>query len=381
MKSILIILHCESNTGFAIAPLELAFYRMALALCDNDPARVHFAYPSMQRGPTTTLPREFHNYLVLNPKTSEPAEFDRARRFLVEHEIDTIFGFDQPVSLPIYKHYRRAGVRTFMSYWGAPMSSLFGPVRLALRRFEVRMRCNGPNHYIFESKGMADTAVLGRGIPRQRTSIVPLGVDIDRFQPNPDDAQAVFDIMRVPDDRRVFFYSGHMEQRKGVDVIMQAANQLAERRQPKDWHIVLYGNRNDDHLPYLEMLDPAVRSHVTFGGYRNDLQVIQRGCFAAIVASTGWDSFPRSALEAQASGLPLLASNLPGLNETIVDGTTGVLFPVGNGRGLSDAMQGLLDDPARRDRMAEQARKRIVERYSLDVQLTALVASVRAVLH
>ena len=102
------------------------------------------------------------------------------------------------------------------------------------------------------------------------------------------------------------------------------------------------------------MLDPAAQSHVTFGGYRNDLHILQRGCFAAIVASTGWDSFPRSALEAQASGLPLLASNLPGLNETVEDGTTGALFPVGDGNALCDAMQRLLDNPAVRDQMAER---------------------------
>jgi glycosyltransferase involved in cell wall biosynthesis len=243
------------------------------------------------------------------------------------------------------------------------------------------MRRNGPDHYIFESNGMADTAVLGRGIARRRTSVVPLGVDTDRFRPSLADQKGIFDAIGIPSDRKVFFYSGHMEQRKGVEVIMRAANRLAETRRSQDWHIALFGNREDDHLPYLKMLNPAAQSHVTFGGYRNDLHILQRGCFAAIVASTGWDSFPRSALEAQASGLPLLASNLAGLNETVEDGTTGVLFPVGDGHALCEEMRRLLDDPVLRERMGAQARTRVVERYSLDVQLTGLVAAVRAALN
>ncbi len=330
----------------------------------------------MELGPTTTLPADFRNYLVFDPQTSIAGEFKRVRAYLRDNEIDTIFGFDQPVSLPVYRHYRRAGVRTFVSYWGAPMSSLNGPIRLAAKRLEVLLRRSGPDHYIFESQGMADAAVLGRGIPRKRTSVVPTGVDLDVFRPIQVRQDYVHEVLGIPRERRIFFYSGHMEPRKGVAVIMQAANLLTRERQAADWHIALFGNRNDDHLSLWNMLEPEARSRVTFFGYRSDLQILQRGSFAAVIASTGWDSFPRSALEAQASGLPLLASDLPGLNETLEDGKTGLLFPVGDGGALCKAMERLLDNPSLRERMGAWARERAVKEYSLETQFQNLVAAV-----
>lgn len=379
MKSILILLHCESNVGFAIAPLELAFYKMALALCDHDASRVHFAYPTMENGPTATLPTEFRNYLVFDPNTQDADTFDRVGRYLRDHNIDTLFGFDQPVSLPIYKAYRQAGIRTFISYWGAPMSSLMNPLILAAKRVEVLLRTSGPDHYIFESKGMADTAVRGRGVPASRVTVIPQGVDLNRFRPDETRSASVHETLGIEQERHFFFYSGHMEERKGVAVIMAAANHLAMHRRKADWHIALFGNRADEHLPLWNLLNERARNHVTFYGYRNDLDEIQRGAFAAIIASTGWDSFPRSALEAQSSGLPLLASDLPGLKETIEDGVTGLLFPAGHSLELARAMTSILDDRPLRNVMSANARQRAIQNFSLQAHHESLVATVRRV--
>jgi glycosyltransferase involved in cell wall biosynthesis len=381
MKSILILLHCESNTGYAIAPLEATFYKMSLNLCDQDRARIHFGYPSMQRGPTTTLPAEFNQYLIADSHSSSPKDAQRVETYLRRHDIDTIFGFDQGVNRPLYKAFRRGGVRHFISYWGAPMSSINNPLRRSLKRLEVALSRRGPDHYIFESRGMQETAVLGRGIPTARTSVVYLGIDSTRFRPDAADAGQVFERLSVPAGRRIFFYAGHMEPRKGVAVIMHAANRLAERRAQDDWHVLLFGNKGDEHLPHSALLTDKARGHVQFGGYRSDLDVLQRGCYAAIIASTGWDSFPRSGMEMQASGLPLLVSDLRGLRESIEDSVSGLLFPTGDSDALANAMERLLDDRALHDRLAAQARARIEKGFTAEVQLerlTQVVARVAA---
>src|SRR5690606_27287462 len=146
--------------------------------------------------------------------------------------------FDQPVSRPIYRHFRRAGVRRFISYWGAPMSSIFGPAKLMLKRIEVALRRHGPDHYIFESHGMAETAIRGRGIPARKTSVVYLGVDAQRFRPTQEQQSYVHEQLGIPTTRRVLVYSGHMEERKGVAVIIRAANRLAESR-ADDWQSLI----------------------------------------------------------------------------------------------------------------------------------------------
>lgn len=372
MQSILILLHCESNTGYAIGPLEATFFKMALAVCGNDHTRIHFAYPSMEKGPSSTLPADFRQYVVIDARKSDIGECQKAAEYIRKHNIDTIFGFDQPVSRPIYKYFRKAGVKHFISYWGAPMSSIFGPLKRALKRIEVSFRRHGPDHYIFESYGMADTAVLGRGISRQRTSVVYLGVDTKRFYPDVNDETYVYDQFNIPRNRRIFFYSGHMEPRKGVAVIMQAANMLASQRSVGDWQILLFGNKNGEEQPYLNMMSPDNADKIMFCGYRSDLPRVLRGCYGGIIASTGWDSFPRSAMEIQATGIPLIVSKLPGLQESVEHERTGLLFSPGDHKELAHYIADLLDNPPLRNTLAENALQRIRANFSIEKQLENL---------
>ena len=376
MKSILVSLHVGSNTGYAIGPLELLFYRMALNLTGGDASRIHFAYPSMSKGPSTTLPADFSQYLVVDMKGTESADHERAADYVRKHGIDTLFGFDLGVHRPIYKSLRRSGLRHMISYWGAPMSSVNTGVKRLLKQLSVALSRHGPDHYVFESRGMAETAVLGRGIPQGRTSVVYLGVDTARFRPDAADTSKVYERLSIAPQRRIFFYSGHMEPRKGVAVIMEAANRVAARRGADDWHVLLLGNKGDEHLPHVALLTEQARGRVTFGGYRSDLDVLQRGCYAAVIASTGWDSFPRSGMEMQASGLPVLVSDLRGLRESIEDNGTGLLFPTGDAAALASAMERLLDEPALRNRLATRARARVEAGFTEDIQLGNLTALV-----
>ncbi|MFZ0549504.1 MAG: glycosyltransferase family 4 protein [Steroidobacteraceae bacterium] len=373
MNSVLVLFHCDSNVGYAIAPLERTFYEMALSLCDGDASRVHFAYKHMDRGPSPSMPAEFHNYVVMDSASTDPTHHAEVRRYIRETGIDVLFGFDQGVSAPLYGSFRRAGVRHFVSYWGAPMSSENGLLKRSLKRLEVALRRNGPDHYVFESHGMARLATHGRGIPPGRISVVHLGVDTGKFRPDPADVAYVYEQFGIPRDRRVFFYSGHFEPRKGVAVIMEAANRLAR----EDWHIVLCGNKGAESVPYEAILSGKARGHITFAGYRNDLDRLQRGCYAAVIASSGWDSFPRSGMEMQATGLPLLASDLIGLREAIEDGVSGFLFRTGDGGALAKVMQVLLNDPSLRDQLSRQARERIERSFSLETQLSQLIAIMR----
>ncbi len=378
MRSILILLHCESNTGYAIGPLERTFYEMALALCDGDASRIHFSYPSMKKGPSPTLPADFKQYVVIDPNRLDAQHCKAAGHYLREHHIDTIFGFDQPVFQPIYRYFRRAGVRRFISYWGAPMSAMNNWAIRLVKRAGVMLHPEGPDHYIFESRGMAELAIKGRGIPSRRVSVVPLGVDCHRFRPDPADAQYVYESTQIPRQRRIFFYCGHMEPRKGVAVIMRAANHLSRSRQADDWHVLLCGNKGEESVPYEQMLTEEARSRVTFAGYRSDLERLYRGCYAALIMSTGWDSFPRSGLEVQASGLPLFVSDLMGIRESVCDGVTGLILKAGDAEVLADAMSRLLDDSGWRNRLSQEARLRIESQFTIKKQLAALTDVVRS---
>jgi glycosyltransferase involved in cell wall biosynthesis len=84
------------------------------------------------------------------------------------------------------------------------------------------------------------------------------------------------------------------------------------------------------------------------------------------VMPSRWEGLPIALLEAMSAGLPVIATNVEGVDEVIVDGEQGLLVPVGNVDALVRAILQLLRDPAMRARMGLSSKQRIAERYSID---------------
>ena len=260
------------------------------------------------------------------------------------------------------------------------MSSINTGLKLKLKQLQVALTPNSPDHYIFESEAMAQSAYLGRGIAKDKVSIAYLGVNTDKFKPSRTEDFYSHDTFKIPKDRKILFYSGHMEKRKGVAVLVNAAKHLYSYHNKRDFHFLILGNKGEEEKQYLEMLaDEGARSHVTFGGYRNDIEKIMPSCHLGIIASTGWDSFTMSSLEMASSGLPLLVSNLQGLAETIDEGKTGHSFEPGNHIELSQLIISMLNNDEIRNHMGENARKRILSKFTDKKQIERIASLVKQV--
>ncbi|MDH5325922.1 MAG: glycosyltransferase family 4 protein [Gammaproteobacteria bacterium] len=377
---ILIALHFGSNIGYAIAPLEKTFYLMALELT-GDASRIHFSYQNLDKGMPESLPQGFSNVITLKTRNASTEDLEFIKKYITEHDIKWVFGFDLPVSLPVYKPMRDAGVERIVSYYGAPLSSINRGMKLLLKRIEVGLRPHKPDHFILESIAMQNTAVFGRGIRAADTSVVNLGVDTDKYKPDNDLADYAYSEFSIPRDQKILFYSGHMQERKGVDVIIKAITHLVNTKKRSDVHMLLLGNKNDEEKRFYPIFEntPA-QQHITFGGYRSDLHKLMASCYLGVIASNGWDSFPRSAIEMGASGLPLLVSNFQGLTETIVEGKTGYTFRTSDHVDLADKIIDLLDNNNVRDQFSQNARERAERQFTLDVQLNNLVEVMRKVI-
>jgi glycosyltransferase involved in cell wall biosynthesis len=259
------------------------------------------------------------------------------------------------------------------------MSSINKGAKLLLKRIECRFSPYGPDHYIFQSEGMRDTAVLGRGIPRNRTSVVRSGVDAERFKPSPRPNWYVHDAFGIDRSRKIVYYSGHMERRKGVHVIVAAAAHIINNLHRKDLHFLFLGNREGEEAVF----DPLYRGteaegHITFGGYRDDVAALQSASYLAVIATTGWDSHTMTAVEGAASGLPLVVSDVPGLREAVAEGT-GFLFPAEDHLALAERICTLANDERLRQQMGAMARERVLKGYTREHQIAGLEAVVRQV--
>ncbi|MBL8268386.1 glycosyltransferase family 4 protein, partial [Steroidobacter sp.] len=248
--------------------------------------------------------------------------------------------------------------------------------KLLIKRLQIALsnsRCDG---LIFESQSMAELATRGRGAPASMVDVVQLGVDIDKFKPAASDY--VYANVGVPRERRVVLFTGHCSPRKGIGTLVDAAIELLQARGRKDLAFLICGNRGDESREYeakYQQLDIA--PYIRFLGYRNDVLPIMQSAFCGVLPSTGWDSFTMSSVEMAATGLPIVASRLQGLEEAVVHEKTGLLFEPGNAKALADSIERLADDPALARRYGDNGRARCETELSTAVQQRRFVAALR----
>jgi len=363
----LFLFHTNSNEGYAIAPLETLFYEVALEITGGDPSRVHFGYRSLDTGHPRTLPHGFKNLIAYDYSNQDARNIRQLADYVKQNQIRLVVIFDiQPVH-PLFKPLRKAGVSAIITYWGAPISSRMPLWKCTLKRLQVAMSHSKVDGLIFESKAMADLAVYGRGVPPAMIDIISLGVDTSVFKPMR--SNYAYEALGLPQDRKIVVYAGHMERRKGIQTLVEAAMELLDSRKRQDVCFLLLGNKGDESKPYEQMyVGLGIDGLIQFGGYRSDLAKIYPSCFCGVIPSTGWDSFPRTPLEMAASGLPVIASRLDGIPEAVLDRETGLLYEPGNVKALADCIETLLERPELAAEYGKRGRKRCERELSIENQ-------------
>ena len=366
-SAFLICFHTASNTGYAIEPLEITFYDLICEITGNREL-VFLGYKNLNRGRPRWAKEKTDNFVAVDYSDTSKRNYSAIAQYLRMNNIESVLAFDLGVGTGVIKAFKDGGAKHIISYYGAPMSSLNSGIKLLLKRTQVSLTSNKPDHFIFESYGMQKTATHGRGIKTANTSVVNLGIDVDSYSAHKDKSY-VYKAMGIPQERKIFFYAGHMEERKGVHVIINAASELINNKHRNDLHFLICGNREGEDAIFDKLYKGTeAENFITFAGYRSDLPQLMSGCYTGIIASTGWDSFPRSSLEMASAGLPLVVSDLAGLNETIDHGVTGLLFKPGDHIDLTEKLIYLLWNPDIREQFSDASIKRVYGSYTLEIQ-------------
>ena len=137
---------------------------------------------------------------------------------------------------------------------------------------------------------------------------------------------------------------GRLKPQKSVDVLLRALPDVIERL--SDLHVDIVGQGPD--RTRLERLawSLGLAGHVYFHGYVKS-EVLDELCAAAwtAVCPSSFEGWGVVCMEASARGIPVVASNVAGLCESVRDGETGVLFPYGDTEALAGTLISLLQDP------------------------------------
>lgn len=229
-------------------------------------------------------------------------------------------------------------------------SAHYGPLKGSVTATSVRaMRPlirAAIGRFVPVSSAVADGNGLARlGLPFE---VVPNFIPDELPIAGPDECPQ---LAALPADRYLMFVGG-LTRIKGTGVLLDAYRRL---QNPPP--LVLIGYRGSERLPELE--NPPSGVSVLYDLPRAAVMAAwQRACLG-LVPSVWADPCPTVAMEAMASGVPVVASAIGGLPDIVEDGRSGSLVPSGDAATLASAIQSLLDDPDRREDMGRAARERV----------------------
>lgn len=291
-----------------------------------------------------------------HPRWQEPFRLRRAlRRIEEEGPIDVVH--THLTQSQLFGKFAAGGVRhrpALITTEHAPSNRRRS---LAIGRLFDRALYRGYDRVVCISEGVAES--MGNWLPQlgRRLAVVPNGIEPAPFR-------EARDRTPMPENRNVLriLSVGRLIPEKNFSLALRALADLRNR----SWTYTIVGEgvcrREWENLA----ADLGIADRVRFAGYRNDIAAICAGHDLFVLPSL-WEGFGLAAVEAMTAGLPVLASDVPGLADVVGKGAEagGLLVPPDDEAAWADALARLMDQPEERARLARSAAAR-AEAYTME---------------
>ena len=225
---------------------------------------------------------------------------------------------------------------------------------------------------------------VAAGLSARKTRVLHNGVDLTRFCPRPATGYLHREL-GIPGEARLLGTIGQIGLRKGQDVLLEAANRLADVL--PDVHYLVIGERwsqkEESRQFEAKLRQPAagsLRSRFHLLGYRDDVDRLLNE-LTLLIHPARQEPLGRVLLEAAASGVAVVASDVGGTAEIFPSSSRAArLVQPGDGKALAGAIEELLGDSAARRSMGAAARRRAAEAFDTARAAAGLIDQYREVL-
>ena len=232
--------------------------------------------------------------------------------------------------------------------------------RAWLMRRAIRTAFSRAGRLIAVSTKVADAVQLYTGIPKERITTIPNGVNPARVL-SADDRGRLRRALGLPGDRPVLVSVGRLTRQKGYPYLLNALASMRAEERPL---ALIAGDGPDRTDLEARIKHLRLEEDVWLLGNRQDIPDILAAADLFVLASL-WEGLPLALLEAMAAGLPCAVTGVGGNLELIETGKSGILLPTANESALAGAIRCLLREPQERKRMGEAAREHFDRHYSL----------------
>ena len=190
--------------------------------------------------------------------------------------------------------------------------------------------------------------------PATKFSIIHSGVDLGKFLNVSDDDTVIRRNLGIPEDSFVVGTAGRLTPVKGHRYLIEAARKIVDVR-PDTTFVFLGDGELLDELKNMAT-ELGVEENVKFLGWRSDVAEVM-SVFDVFVLPSLNEGMGRVLVEAMALGKPVIASNVGGISDLVINGKNGYLLPVGDVETFAVRIKELLDDPGKREEMGNTGQK------------------------
>ncbi len=289
----------------------------------------------------------------------------RLERVVAEEGVDVIHARSRAPAWSALIAARRR--RTpFVTTW----HGVYGDKGFLKRRYNAVMAKGRPTIAI--SQFIADHIAARCDLPPDQLVIIPRGADLAVFSEDAVGAERAIALARawslIEAPEPVVMLPGRLSRWKGQEDFIAAAAKLKAQRGP-DFLFLIVGEDGGSGLAgklYRQARSLGVLDVVRFGGRCDDMAAAYKLASVVVSASTEPEAFGRVAVEAQAMGRPIIATDHGGSRETVDHGRTGWLYPPGDVDALAAAVDAALSlDASARAHMGMAGRARVASRFTV----------------
>jgi glycosyltransferase involved in cell wall biosynthesis len=232
-----------------------------------------------------------------------------------------------------------------------------GAWQLAIDRRLARLS----ERIVTNSSGVKEFYV-SKGLPPDKFTIIPNGVEQAAVE-NPVSREALLAELGLPAAARLIGAVGRLWPQKRVKDLIWAADLLKSTRD--DTHLLIVGDGPQRRRleRYRDLNQIADRVH--FLGERADVPRLMQH-FDVLWLASEYEGQSNAVLEAMGAGVPVIATDIPGNRDLVIDSTTGYLVPLGDRFEFTRRTHWLLDDESLRRRLGDGGRQRVLSNFSVE---------------
>jgi glycosyltransferase involved in cell wall biosynthesis len=223
------------------------------------------------------------------------------------------------------------------------------------------------NHYVAVSEDLREQGMCAGIYRADKVTVIPNGLQLDHV-PSVFDVSAKRRDLGIPAGCPVIGTVTRLEPQKANEVFLQAVARVIGRVPNL---VTLIAGDGPERKKLEELAAQlGLTERVSFLGWRADA-VELLGALDVFCMSSRWEGCPMVLLEAMAMRRPVVATDIGGVREIVINEETGLLVALDDPEALANAVLHLLGDDAKRERFGEAGRRRVKERFSAEGMLDA----------